>query len=104
MLRVTIEMLPKGDATRPRILGQMLIANDETGTLTEGNYVGTLHAEYTGPDGRHGRVMLFNRQKQSAWSLVGDFLRLWGHARHPQNKLKAMYESPNLPHRTMELR
>jgi hypothetical protein len=34
----------------------MEIANDGTGTKELGNYVGTLHAEYTQPAGRKGYV------------------------------------------------
>lgn len=61
----------------------MDIANDGTGTSDTGNYVATLHAEYTGKDGRKGRITNFNRRKQSAWSLVGAVLKLFGHTAHP---------------------
>lgn len=87
MLRINIELLPKGDASRARTLGTMTIANDATGTLELGNYVGTLNAEYTGPDGRKGRVTNFNRRRQSAWSLVGAFLKLWGHTAHSPREM-----------------
>lgn len=60
----------------------MVIVNDRTGNLTSGNYEGTLRAEYTGPSGRKGRVTQFNRQGQSVFSLVGAFLKLWGHTKH----------------------
>lgn len=53
MLRITIELLPHGDASRARKLGEMTIANDATGSQSVGNYNGTLHAEYTAPGGRH---------------------------------------------------
>jgi hypothetical protein len=52
-----------------------------------GNYRGTLHAEYTRTDGRQGRVLNFNRRGQSVWSLVGAFLKLWGHTRHSPKDL-----------------
>jgi len=82
MLRITIQMVPKGDEARAYTLAKMEIANDATGTVDAGNYTGTLHAEYTKPDGRKGRVTNFNRRKQSVWSLVGAFLKLWGHTAH----------------------
>ena len=65
----------------------MEIANDGTGTLESGNYVGTLHAEYTRADGRKGRLTSFNRRKQSVWSLVGGFLKLWGHTAHSPKEM-----------------
>ena len=34
-----------------------------------------------------GRVIEFNRQKQSVWSLVGAFLKLWGHTKHSPAKM-----------------
>lgn len=82
MIRVTIELVPKGDETRKRVLGTMVVCNDGTGNELLGNYNGTLHAEYTGSGGRPGRVMNFRRTRQSVWSLVGAFLKLWGHTRH----------------------
>jgi hypothetical protein len=82
MIRVTVELIPKGDESRRRTLAVMEIANDGTGDATTGNYVGRLQAEYTRPGGRPGRVFQFNRRTQSVWTLVGAFLKLWGHTRH----------------------
>lgn len=82
MIRVTVELIPKGDESRARRLGELRIANDGTGNQILGNYRGTLEAEYTGPSGRTGRVNGFNRRQQSVWSLVGAFLKLWGHTKH----------------------
>lgn len=65
MIRVTIQLLPKGDVTRARTLGSMDIVNDATGTEDLGNYDATLHAEYTPPEGRKVRVINFRRQRQS---------------------------------------
>lgn len=89
MIRITIQLLPHGDESRARTLGTMDIANDVTGDLDTGHYNGTLHAEYTGPDGRKGRVENFHRSQQSVWSLVGAFLKLWGHTKHSPKFLKA---------------
>lgn len=90
MIRVTIELLPHGDATRKRVLGRLEVANDGTGTTEVGNYRGTLHAEYTGPAGRSGRVLNFRRRRQSAWSLVGAFLKLFGHTKHSPAEMQQL--------------
>lgn len=87
MIRVTVELVPKGVESAKRTLATMEIANDGTGSQGIGNYTGTLHAEYTGgngcwADGRKGKVIQFKRQGQSVWSLVGAFLKLWGHTKH----------------------
>ena len=37
--------------------------------------------------GRKGRVTKFNRRKQSVWSLVGAFLKLWGHTSHSPKEM-----------------
>lgn len=80
MIRVTVELISAVDSSRNRILGRMEIANDTTGDAEIGNYEGTLQAEYC--RGRKGQVLNFNRQSQSVWSLVGAFLKLWGHTKH----------------------
>ena len=88
MIRVTIELLPRGDESRKRTLGVLNIANDGTGTKQVGNYQGTLHAEYTAPNGQNGKVLNFNRQSQSVWSLVGAFLKMFGHTSHSPKNLE----------------
>lgn len=67
----------------------MEIANDGTGNREIGNYEGILKAEaaYTGvmPGGvRRGRLTSFARRTNSVWSLVGAFLKMWGHAKHTE--------------------
>ena len=66
----------------------MLISNDGTGSEGEGNYECVLHGEYTGEHGRTGRVREFSRQKNSCWSLVGAFLKLFGHTKHSPSKME----------------
>lgn len=85
MIRVTVELLPHGDESRRRTLGTMEIANDGTGDQETGNYDAILRAEYT--NGRVGRVTNFHRQHQSCWSLVGAFLKLWGHTKHSPREM-----------------
>lgn len=80
MIRITVEMIPHGDESKKRPLAMMEIANDGTGDDTTGNYCAVMVAEYT--SGRKGSVTQFNRQTQSVWSLVGAFLKLFGHTKH----------------------
>jgi len=85
MILVNAYLCPKGDIGNARLLGSLEIANDATGTQTVGNYTGTLRAEYTpknGP-GRKAAVQGFNRKTQSVWTLIGAFLKTWGHTKHP---------------------
>lgn len=82
MIKVTVELLPHGSENGKRTLGVMHISNTGSGSEIVGNYVGTLHAEYTCPTGRKGQVLQFHRKDQSVWSLVGAFLKLWGHTKH----------------------
>lgn len=81
MIRITVQLLPKGDEARARTLGSMDIVNDGTGSEELGNYDATLHAEYTPPEGRKARVINFRRQRQSVWTLVGAVLKRCGHTK-----------------------
>lgn len=81
MIRVTVELVSAISPTRSRVLGTMEICNDASGNHVVGNYQGVLHAEYTGSSGRKGEVKNFRRQSQSVWTLVGTFLKKWGHTR-----------------------
>jgi hypothetical protein len=82
MIRVTVELLPFGLERGRRTLATMDIANDGTGTQRVGNYRATLYAEYTGEEGRKGRLVEFKRNEQSVMTLVGSFLKLFGHTKH----------------------
>lgn len=89
MLRITVELVPLGFEGEKKTLAVMEIANDGTGNRDIGNYIGELKAEpaYTGvmPDGvRRGRLLNYSRRGQSVWSLVGAFLKMWGHTKHPE--------------------
>jgi hypothetical protein len=87
MIRITVEMIPHGDETQKSLLGFMEIANDGTGGEMLGNYTGVFHSEYTSSSGRKGRVEGFHRQTQSVWSLVGAFLKLFGHTKHSPSRM-----------------
>ena len=82
MIRVTVELISAVSPDRNRVLGTMEIANDGSGYATVGNYNATLHAEYTPEAGRKTRVLGFNRQRQSVWSLIGAALKAMGHTKH----------------------
>lgn len=85
MIRVTVELVPHGSEAHKKTLAVMEIANDGTGDRTIGNYNATMTAEYT--EGRHGRVEGFSRNAQSVWSLVGAFLKLFGHTKHSPKRM-----------------
>lgn len=65
MLRVTIELLPEGDATLARTLAVMTVANDDTGTPMNGHY--DVNLTYIEPDGstftKTARVADFDRDR-----------------------------------------
>lgn len=71
MLRVTIELLPHGDASQPRHMGTAVIANDGTGDGQTGNYAIRL-SKWGRPDEdwRKGRIVGFDRKGRGAWDLL----------------------------------
>ena len=80
MLKITIELLPGGDETKSRVLGEATIVNDETGTLTRGNYK-ALFMTYLNPEQTKSwqDVVLVNgfvRQVRSCWDLLYEALRV----------------------------
>ena len=82
MIRVTIELISAVDESRSRKLAVMIITNDGTGTATKGNYIAGLVGEYTKGKARCARLVDFNRKNNSVWSLVGAFLKHFGHTKH----------------------
>lgn len=82
MIRVTVELVSAIHPSRSRVLGTMDIYNDGSGDQETGHYHGKLFAEYTPKNGRLGEIRNFHRQRQSVFSLVGAFLKLWGHTKH----------------------
>lgn len=75
MLRITIEMLPKGDEDKAFTLAQGVIANDGTGTVYMGNYIYGFSGQATrsNPDPdivMSGRLEGFPRQHEDAWELL----------------------------------
>ncbi len=91
MIYVRIEMWPKGDRARARILGEATICNDGTGTKDVGNYYGALskiggfrlrQGEFQDPEytritepltasiWRRFTVDSFRRLKLGSWDLI----------------------------------
>lgn len=87
MIRVTVELLPQGSTIGKRTLAVLNIANTG-GTNEVGEYRAELHAEYTHDEPRKGTLVGFKRKNQSVWSLIGGFLKLFGHTRHPPSLMK----------------
>lgn len=89
-------MLPGGDETKPRLMGVLIITNDGSGTEVQGNYVGVMRAEY---GDRSGTLKAFHRKTQSVWSLIGAFLKLFGHTRHSPKLMEELQPEP--PQKTL---
>lgn len=71
MIRVTVELLPGGDAGRARHLGTAYIANDGTGTETTGSYSVMLSRRgMPWSIWKRGRVQGFPRKRLLAWDLL----------------------------------
>lgn len=71
MLRVTIELLPHGDETQAKIMGQATIANDATGDADWGNYTVALSTWHDPPrKWKTGRVIGFARKRLGPWDLL----------------------------------
>jgi len=82
MIRVTVEILPFGDEARRRTIASMDIWNDGSGTIENGNYEGIIYTDDSSVF-RRARVVNYSRLTHPVWSLVGTFLRLFGHAEPP---------------------
>jgi hypothetical protein len=70
MLRVTIELVPFGDESATKKIGEMVLANDATGRHNIGNYEAwTAPDNWSGEPARYGVVKNYDRD-QSVWELV----------------------------------
>lgn len=74
-LRITIEMIPKGNEAKAYTLAQGMIANDGSGDVNVGNYIYGFSGQVT----RHvrepeiqisGRLEGFSRRRLNAWELL----------------------------------
>lgn len=70
MLRVTIELVPYGDETRKKKIGEMVLANDGDGTGKKGNYEAwTAADDWSKEPARYGVLKNYDRS-QSVWELM----------------------------------
>lgn len=71
MIRVTIELVPRGDESRTRVLAVGTIVNDGSGTLQRGNYRFRLsQSGRVGAVSREGEVRNFPRRAKNVWHLL----------------------------------
>jgi hypothetical protein len=76
VIRVTIEMVPKGDESKAYTLAQGAIVNDGTGTLDVGNYVYGFSRQVSKPGDddapitRSGKIEAFGRKRHDVWELL----------------------------------
>lgn len=70
MLKITLELYPFGKASLKKHLGTMLIGNDLTGTLAQGNYQVKISTDNPQEIWKQGEVKGFPREELTAWNLV----------------------------------
>lgn len=72
MIRVTVELLPRGREAGKRVLGVAMIANDGTGTLDRGNYKIRLSkwAPKVHETWKRGSITNFDRKRRGPWDLI----------------------------------
>lgn len=75
MLRITIEMVPKGDDSRAYTLAQGVIANDGTGDKSIGNYIYGFSGQIKRPGDdpgirTSGELKGFSRLRDDCWELL----------------------------------
>jgi hypothetical protein len=67
MLRITVDLVPHGDESRVQPIGEMIIANDGTGSEEFSNYVFAMHDDKRGTD--FGTIEDFYRNA-GFWELI----------------------------------
>lgn len=70
MLRVTVQLLPGGDESKPETLGVAYIINDGTGTNTTGYYKTAFSQRGGKRWWKKGSVDDFPRLQRNAWDLL----------------------------------
>jgi len=64
MLRVKIELVPHGDESRAKTIGEMVIANDSTGTYENGNYQAVIAPDsWSGEPMCHANLQNWDRKQ-----------------------------------------
>ena len=76
MLRIIIELWPRGDEQRKKLLYVADLYNDGTGTHERGNYGARFYRKGSEcQEQRGGNVRDFPRLRKNAWSLLGQMLK-----------------------------
>lgn len=82
MLRITVELWPRGDHTKAETIAVMDLWNTGEGSLTQGNYEGSATTEPSpwnpNPERRGGRVTGHLRGN-SVWNLIAKMLHQMGY-------------------------
>jgi len=70
MIKIIVELWPLGFEQNKKILGEMEIANDTTGTRTQGNY--SFRISKQGNEGiwKRGSLIGFPRKQKNVWHLL----------------------------------
>ena len=74
MIKITIEVWPRGFETNKRTVATAIIANDISGTKTNGNYWAKLYKRRKAP-WKEVKITGFPRQKLSVWELLYRILK-----------------------------
>jgi hypothetical protein len=69
MIKITVELLPHGDESRKRKLGEMRIWNTLTGTPTKGDYKFSIWLKRN-KAWRTGEYHGFPRKRKNVWFLI----------------------------------
>lgn len=76
MIRITVELVPRGNENKKRVIGTAVIANDASGTPKIGNYEAALSTRHKKPRvWKSVAVDHFPRQRLGAWDLLYRVLR-----------------------------
>ena len=87
MLRVTIELVPHGDESRAKRIGEMIIANDSTGSYERGNYKAVIDADqWTGDGIKHANLQNWDR-RNNVWGLIETLLSVAQTSKLPEDSL-----------------
>jgi len=70
MLRVTVELVPFGDESKKRKIGEMVIANDGSGDISTASYQAWIGADdHSGDPAMFSKLERHDRSK-SVWELI----------------------------------
>ncbi len=76
-LKITVELIPRGDEKSKRKIGELFIVNDGSGTQELGNY--KFRLEETPVEGgfriQHCGEYKNHKRRNGCWSLIGEILK-----------------------------